>query len=60
VTRKQALKLAIEALRRRAHELAPNANLHELCGMDNPTGRNASQKRRRLLEAVEVLEEGTK
>jgi enhancing lycopene biosynthesis protein 2 len=56
MTHAQAIKLAIKALRRRAQELAPNANLWELYDMNNSTGCNASQERRRLLEAARILE----
>jgi len=55
VTYKQAVKLAVEALERWMKELNVNANLYEVYGMDNPMGRNASKKRKKLREAIEVL-----
>jgi hypothetical protein len=56
VTRAQALKLAVKALRRQARELAVDANLHADYGAGYPAARSAHKKRERLLEAARVLE----
>jgi ABC-type transporter lipoprotein component MlaA len=56
VTRAQALKLAVEALRKQAKLLAVEANLRADYGASYPAARRAYEERRRLLEAVEVLE----
>ena len=53
-----AIQMAIDSLRRQAQRLAIEANLHDLYQANHPAAINASAKRRKLLEAVEILQVG--
>lgn len=58
MTYDHALAMAIETLRRQAQRLAVDANLHDLYHANHPAALHASQKRREILEAVDVLQAG--
>jgi hypothetical protein len=55
VTHSQAVKIALEAMRKEIKQYAFDANLYERFGERNPTAENAFKKRTELLQAVKVL-----
>lgn len=57
MTRRAALRLAIEALEAQARRLAVDARLFEDYGADYPRALRAAKERRRLAEAIKVLED---
>ena len=57
MTREKALKLAIEALKKRVQGLAIEANLHDIYHADYPGAVRASKERKQLAEAIRWLEE---
>jgi hypothetical protein len=57
---KQAIKIAIEAMRERIKKYAVDANLHDHMGADYPWAITSSEKRKELLEAIAALEDLTR
>ena len=57
VTRREAIKLAVEALRRQMQTFAFDANIAEEYGEDSPTAQRALKMRRRIGGAIKVLQE---
>ncbi len=55
MNQKQAIKLAIEALTEYRHRFAVDANFFDLYGATYPHAENASKKRAKINEAIEVL-----
>lgn len=56
MTRAQAIKLAIDALKAQRHTHAPSANLLRLAGLDTPATQLAAQRYGQLTEAIAELE----
>jgi hypothetical protein len=56
MTNAQAVRLAIKCMKKEIHLLAMPANLHERYGADFPSAINASKDRKKLREAIVVLE----
>ena len=55
---KDAIKLAIECLRKEYQALAVHANLCTMYGADYPAALAAVQRRKAIREAIEILQEG--
>lgn len=55
--RKQAIRIALEAMQDAIQHIAFDANLHDLLHSDFPYSERASKKRKKLQEAMEVLKE---
>ena len=55
---KNAIKLAIECLRKEYQTLAVHANLCTLYGADYPAAFAAVQRRKAIQEAIEILQTG--
>ena len=56
MTRKQALRLAIQALEAEKHKLAVDANFADRLHATYPQAISASKKRKKIIEAIEILE----
>ena len=55
---KDAIKLAIKCLRKEYQALAVHANLCTVYGADYPAALSAVERRKAILEAIEILTEG--
>ena len=55
---KDAIKLAIECLRKEYQALAVHANLCTMYGADYPAALAAVQRRKAIREAIKILQEG--
>ena len=55
---KDAIKLAVECLRKEYQALAVHANLCTMYGADYPAALAAVERRKAILEAIEILTEG--
>jgi len=55
---KDAIKLAIECLRKEYQLLAVHANLCTMYGADYPAALAAVQRRKAIREAIEILQNG--
>jgi len=55
---KDAIKLAVECLRKEYQLLAVHANLCTLYGLDYPAGIAAVKRRQAIQEAIEILQNG--
>ena len=55
---KDAIKLAVECLRKEYQALAVHANLCTVYGADYPAALAAVQRRKVIREAIEILQEG--
>lgn len=57
MNQKKAVRVAVRAMEYRIKRLAQQANLWDIHKLDNVHCINASQERRELREAIEVLKE---
>ena len=55
---KDAIKLAVECLRKEYQALAVHANLCTVYGADYPAALAAVQRQKAIREAIEILQEG--
>ena len=55
---KDAIKLAVECLRKEYQALAVHSNLCTVYGADYPAALSAVERRKALLLAIEILQEG--
>jgi len=60
ITRKKALRLAVQALEAQRQHLAVDANMHDLYKADYPAAINASKKRAELNQAIDFLNDISK
>ena len=56
MNRTNAIKYALECMARELQRVAVDANLHDIYKMTTPSARNASRRRRKIIEAMEILE----
>jgi hypothetical protein len=54
---KDALKIAIEAMRKEIQSIAVDANFHDLYDADYPAAENAAHRRFLLKQAIKALQE---
>jgi hypothetical protein len=54
---KRAVVIAVHAIEKEIKLLAFDANMFDLCHVDEPDFRRAAERRRELQEAIEVLRE---
>ncbi len=52
----KAIRIAVEAMKAKAQLLAVQANLYDVQGLDWPSTKGASIRRKELQEAIQVLE----
>lgn len=55
MSRRKAVRIAVEAMKLEARKYAFDANLYERFGGDSPTMVNAAKKHAELLEAMSML-----
>ena len=55
MTPQQAVALAVDALKKERQRVAFDANTHDQWGVDTPHAAHSSAKRRRINEAIDVL-----
>ena len=53
----QAIRLLIQSAEKEMQKYAVDANLYEKYGVDNPSSEKASKIRKRLREAIQVVQE---
>lgn len=54
--KQQAINLAIDAIRGQIKRFVVDANLYDKGGADYPHAKKSSERRKQLLDAIEVLE----
>ena len=57
ITKRQALQLAVKALRKDKQQLAADASYHDVWKADYPAAVKASQLREQLAAAIELIEQ---
>ena len=56
MNQRQALELAIQALKDKRRQFAVDASYHDVWKSDNPSAVNASKHKREITEAIEEME----